>query len=165
MTVVATAPSLDTILHPLVGDARPLREWLTTFHFAAVVVDPYTNESGWILDTATRILRQFSTASVRVNFIVSAGATDANRFLGPLAKEFLTFADPDRVLIRQLGLSELPAFVFLRIDGTVTAAAEGWNAPAWRAVADAIAKTVSWTTPLIPVSGDPGAFRGTPALA
>lgn len=162
---MATSPSLDTILHPLVGDARPLREWLTTFHFASVVIDPYTNESAWILDTAARILRQFYGASVRVNFIVTASAAEADQFLGPLAKEFLTFADPDRVLVKQLGLSELPAFVFLRIDGTVPAAAEGWSAPAWRTVADAIATMVSWKAPLIPSAGDPVAFRGTPALA
>lgn len=162
---MTTSPSLDTILHPLVGDARPLSEWLTTFHFASVVVDPYTNESAWILDTAARILRQFYGASVRVNFIVTASAAEADQFLGPLAKEFLTFADPDRVFVKQLGLIELPAFVFLRIDGTVPAAAEGWSAPAWRAVADAIAAMVSWKAPLIPCASDPVAFRGTPALA
>lgn len=153
------------MFQPLVGDARPLREWLTTFHLASVVIDPYTNESAWILDTAARIMRQFAGASVRVNFVVTASAAEAQHFLGPLAKEFLVFTDPDRVLVKQLGLSELPAFVFIRIDGTVPTAAEGWNAPAWRAVAESIATTVSWKMPLIPAPGDPVAFRGTPAVA
>lgn len=152
------------MFQPLSGDGRPLHEWLTTFHLASVVVDPYTNESAWVLDTATRIMRQFAGASVRVNFIVTASAADAQQFLGPLAKEFLVFTDPDRVVVKQLALSELPAFVFVRMDGTVPIAAEGWNASTWRAVADSIATTVSWKMPLIPVPGDPVAFRGTPAL-
>lgn len=153
------------MFQPLSGDGRPLDEWLTTFHLASVVIDPYTNESAWILDTASRILRQFAGASIRVNFVVTANAADAENFLGPLAKEFLVFTDPDRVVVKQLGLSELPAFVFIRMDGTVPSAAEGWNASAWHAVAEAIATTVSWKMPLIPAPGDPAMFRGTPALA
>ncbi len=152
------------MFQPLVGDGRPLHEWLTTFHLASVVIDPYTNESAWILDTATRIMRQFAGASVRVNFVVTAGAADAQHFLGPLAKEFLVFTDPERVVVKQLGLSQLPAFVFIRMDGTVPSAAEGWNASTWHAVADSIAKTVSWKMPLIPSPGDPVTFQGTPAL-
>jgi hypothetical protein len=109
-------------------------------------------------------MRQFSGAATRVNFVVTASAAEAKQFLGPLATEFLTFADPDRTFVKQLGLSELPAFVFLRGDGTVAASAEGWNPKEWRAVASTIAETVAWSKPLIPASGDPGAFKGTPAL-
>ena len=153
------------MLQPLIGDARPLHEWLTTFHLASVVVDPYTNESAWILQTAARILRQFAGASIRVNFVVTANADDAKHFLGPFAKEFLVFTDPNRTIVKQLDLSELPAFVFIRMDGTVPCAAEGWDASAWHDVADAIAKTVSWKMPLIPEPGDPVSFRGSAALA
>ncbi|MEY2959306.1 MAG: hypothetical protein RLZZ01_1874, partial [Actinomycetota bacterium] len=46
----------DLPLQPLGGEARQLDEWLTTFHLASVVLDPYTNESSWILKTAVRIL-------------------------------------------------------------------------------------------------------------
>jgi hypothetical protein len=109
-------------------------------------------------------MRQFAGAATRVNFVVTASAPEAKQFLGPLATEFLTFADPDRIFVKQLGLSELPAFVFLRGDGTVPASAEGWNPKEWRAVATTIAETVAWSKPLIPASGDPGAFKGTPAL-
>ncbi|NCX60224.1 MAG: hypothetical protein EBW98_03400, partial [Actinobacteria bacterium] len=63
-----------------------------------------------------------------------------------------------------LCLTHLPAFVFLRIDGNVVASAQGWNPVEWRAVADEVARTVSWSKPLIPAPGDPGAFTGTPAL-
>jgi hypothetical protein len=161
---VAVAPSLDTRFTPLNGDARPLQEWTTTFHLASIVVDPYTNESAWILDTAARILRHFAGAATRVNFIVTASPAEARQFLGPLATEFLTFIDPDRSIVRQLGLQSLPAFVFIRGDGTVPASAEGWNSREWKAVATHIAETVQWSTPLIPSVGDPGPFAGSPAL-
>jgi hypothetical protein len=159
---VATGPSLDSTFTPLTGEPRPLREWLTTFHFASVVIDPYTHESAWILSTAARVMRQFSGAATRVNFVVTAPADDARRFLGPLADEFLVFLDPDRSLTKQMGIGRLPAFVFLRIDGTVQAKAEGWNPAEWRTVAKEIATAVQWSVPHIPAAGDPGAFAGSP---
>ena len=162
---MVTNPAPDTVLTPLGGDARPLEEWLTTFHLASVVLDPYTNESSWVLDTATRILAGFRGAAVRVNLLVTCGADDARSYLGPLADEFLVFCDPDRAAVKAFGLTVLPAFVFLRIDGTVAASAEGWNPNTWRAVAEEIASTTSWTKPTIPMAGDPGAFSGTPAFA
>ena len=67
------------------------------FHLVAVVLDPYTYESSWILSTATRVLREYAGADCRVAFIVTADVDDANQFLGPLAEEFLVFVDPDRV--------------------------------------------------------------------
>ena len=157
-------PNLDVTLTPLSGDARPLREWLMTFHLASVVVDPYTNESAWILKTASRIMNQFAGAGVRVSFILACGADDARSFLGPLADEFLVFTDPDRSVIRALGLTELPAFVLVRGDGTIPAADQCWSADTWREVSNEIATLVSWSKPTIPAPGDPGAFRGTPAL-
>jgi len=47
---------MDLMLSPLGAEARPLEDWLTTFHLATVALDPYTNESSWILPTATRVL-------------------------------------------------------------------------------------------------------------
>lgn len=162
---MASTPSPDLTLTPLVGEPRPLEEWLTTFHLASVVLDPYTNESSWILETAARILRAFSGSDARVNFVLTCSVDDARTYLGPLADEFLVFCDPDRSFVRGLGLGSLPAFVFLRADGTVQASAEGWNAAEWRAVADVIASTTAWTRPNMPAASDPGPFRGTPAVA
>lgn len=144
--------------------ARPLSEWLTTFHLASVVLDPYTNESSWILKTAARVLHAFSGAAVRTNLIVTSTADEAQAFLGPLAKEFLVFTDPDRAAVKAFGLTTLPALVFVRSDGTIPAAAEGWNPGEWRAVSKAIADVTSWTAPSIPGLGDPTAFAGAPAL-
>jgi len=157
-------PNLDVALTPLKGESRPMREWLTTFHLASVVLDPYTNESSWILETAARVMRQFSGAAVRVNFLIACGPEDARTFLGPLADEFLVYCDPDRTAIRALGLSELPAFVLVQSNGTVPAAAQGWNATDWKHVAAKVAELTSWSKPALPAPGDPGAFRGTPAL-
>jgi hypothetical protein len=103
-------------------------------------------------------------SDARVNFVVTCTAPEARDFLGPLADDFLVFIDPQRALVRALGLQSLPAFVFLRVDNTVQAAAEGWDPLEWRAVADAIARTTAWTRPALPINGDPGPFHGTPAL-
>lgn len=134
------------------------------FNLASVVLDPYTNESSWILKTASRILAGFSGADVRVNFIVACDQDQAQEFLGPLAQDFLVFCDPERTMIKNLGVSALPAFVFLQMNGEVAASAEGWNASEWRKVAAAIAKATAWSQPGIPATGDPAAFKGTPAL-
>lgn len=155
---------MDLTLTPLTGDGKTLHQWLTTFHLASVVLDPFTNESSWILKTAARILRQFSGAAVRINFIVTCDASDARAFLGPYADEFLVFCDPDRVAVKALGLSELPAFVLIKSDGSVPVAAQGWTSADWKEVAAAVAALTSWSRPTIPAPGDPGSFRGTPAL-
>lgn len=162
---MATNPSPDIELTSLDGDARPLEQWLTTFHLGSVVLDPYTNESAWILRTAVRVLDTFRGSDARVNFVVTCPKAEARQFLGPIADDFLVFCDPDRTFVKSLGLTALPAFVFVRTDGTVPAAAEGWNPVEWRAVADEIARTCAWTRPFLPASGDPGPFHGTPALA
>jgi hypothetical protein len=156
---------MNLVLTPVRGERRTLEQWLTTFHLVSVVIDPFTNESAWILDTAARILRDFAGAAVRVNWVVTGTDDEAQAFLGPLVAEFLTFADPDRRFVKALGLTRLPAFVFLRVDGEVVAAAEGWNAMEWRDVADAVAQTVAWTRAVIPAAGDPQAFAGSPAVA
>lgn len=153
------------MLTPLGAVSRPLEQWLTTFHLASVVLDPYTNESSWILKTATRILEGLRGSDARVNFVVTADADDTRRFLGPLVDDFLVFCDPERTFVTSLGLAQLPAFVFVRVDGVVAAATEGWDPDEWRRVAAEIVASTSWTVPTIPAAGDPGPFRGSPALA
>lgn len=158
----------DLVLTPLVdgslGQGRPVMEWLTTFHLASVVLDPYTNESSWVLKSAARVLEQFRGSDARINLVVTGGAAEARTFLGPYAERFLVFCDPNRSVVKAMGLSELPAFVFTRVDGVVAAAAQGWNPREWEVVADAIAEVCWWTSITLPGPGDPGAFRGSPAL-
>ena len=128
------------------------------------MLDPYTNESSWILQTAARILEGLRGSDARVNFVVTSDAEDATAFLGPLADEFLVFCDPDRTAVKALGLSELPAFVFIRVDGTVAAAAEGWNPAEWRRGRRGDRRRDRLVCADDPEPGDPGPFRGSPAL-
>jgi len=159
---VASTVALDLNLTALSGETRPLHEWVTTFHLASVVLDPYTNESSWVLDTAVRVLDAFRGADVRVNFIVTCSPDEAQQFLGPLTEQFMVFCDADRSFVRGLGLQTLPAFVFVQGNGNVIAA-EGWNSAEWRAVAKHVADLTSWLPPIIPSAGDPSPFHGTPA--
>jgi hypothetical protein len=153
------------VLTPIRGKPRTVRELLTTFHLVFVALDPFTNESAWILPTAARILTVFDQADCRVAWLV-AGATpeECRMFLGPWAEQMLTFADPDREAVKAFGLQRLPALVHLGIDGTIVGAAEGWNPAEWRAVTDRLAKMMSWRAPALPSPRDPAPFAGTPAL-
>ncbi len=158
-----TTVSADLDLTALQGRSRRLSDWLTTFPLAPVIVDPYTYESTWILDTARRILLTYRGAGCRACWIVTCNADDARRFLGPYAQELLTFTDPDRRVARGLGIEQLPAFCLIHQDGTVAAAAQGWDPAQWRAVAEAISDLTKWNRPIIPDESDPGSYTGTPA--
>lgn len=162
---MASNPPPDLVLEPLNGKAKTVEEWLTMFDLCAVVLDPFTNESAWLLPTAGRILSVFDQADVRVAWIM-AGATpeECRMFLGPWAERILTFADPERTIVKGLGLERVPALVHIGNDGTVLGADEGWHPRAWRAITENLAKRMAWLPPVIPGEGDPGAFEGSPAL-
>lgn len=160
---MVTQVSEDVKLAAIGGEARSIEEWLTTFQLLTVVVDPYTHESAWILQTARRFLANFRGADCRVAWTVTADERDAKRFLGPLADEFLTFADPDRSLVKGLGLERLPALVYIRQDLAVVGQAEGWDPAAWEHVGALVGKVNSWSHPQLPAAGDPGPFEGSPA--
>jgi hypothetical protein len=161
---VASNPPLDLVLTPLQGDGKTVAEWLTLFNLLSVVVDPFTNESAWILETADRVLFDLRGAGVRVNWVVAGTADEARAFLGPLAEAHLTFSDPERQFVRALGLERLPAIVYLLSDGSVEAAAEGWHAGRWRDVLRRVATIEAWTVPAIPLPTDPQPYEGSPAL-
>ena len=127
-----------------------------------VILDPFTHESAWLLDTSKRILQHFSGADCRICWILTCSADDAKRFLGPYADEVLAFADEGKTITATLGVEEAPAFALLRQDGAVVAKAEGWDPDAWREVAEAVADLTSWSRPAIPATGDPVPFSGTP---
>lgn len=161
---VATTPSPTVNLDPLNGDARPLEDWVTTFHLVLVVLDPYTHESAWLIDTAARILEGFKDADCRVGWLVTANDDQTRAFLGPRADELFTCVDPDRAVVRELGLERLPAIVHLDHALQVVNSAEGWDPPEWRNVATGLADVMSWSRPAIPAVGDPTPYEGTPAL-
>lgn len=158
-------PPGDLLLTPLGRAGRTVSQWLTTFHLLVIALDPYTNESAWILPTANRITKTFEQADVRVALLVAADERDCRRFLGPIADEVLTFADPDRTAIKAFGFEHLPAIVHLAMDGTIVNAAEGWQPMQWRKVCDHLARHMRWTSPVIPDAKDPGPFEGSLALS
>lgn len=160
-TPVASTVALDLNLTSISGETRPLAEWVTTFHLATVALDPFTNESSWVLDTAVRVLDAFRGADVRVNFVLTCTPEEAQQFMGPLTEQFMVFCDADRSFVRGLGLQTLPAFVFVQGNGNLMAA-EGWNPTEWKGVAKHIAELTSWLPPILPAAGDPSPFHGTP---
>jgi hypothetical protein len=161
---VASSPPLDTILRPLTGPPRPVAQYLTTFHLVLVALDPFTNESAWILETAGRVLDTFGGSDCRGGWLVTASAEETKEFLGPWGTQFSAFADPDREMVRALGLARLPALVHLGMDGTLIDSAEGWRPSAWRRVCEELAEVLSWKSPAIPLAKDPAPYEGTPAL-
>ena len=160
---MARDPSGDLELTTIDGERRSVREWLTNFHLLLVCLDPYTSESAWVLDPGERVLSVFSEADCRVAWLATADAEGARTFLGPLSREYLTFADPDRAAVRGMGLERLPALVWLKTDLTIGGAAEGWEPAEWKAICDKLAEVMSWKGPLIPERTDPASFAGTPA--
>lgn len=161
---MATDPPADLILDPLRGDPYTVKEWLTTFHLCLVVIDPFTNESAWILDTARRIMAVYAASDVRIGWLVTGTDDEARQFLGPLAEEFLTFSDPEREAVKALGLEMVPAIVHLNMSGAVEGSAEGWNASSWRAVLDNLSRILMWSRPTLPLPSDPAPYEGTPAV-
>jgi len=160
--VVTDAPA-DLELRPLNGEPHTLRELLTTFHLVTAVLDPYTAESAWLLPTVGRVLRVYDEADCRVAITLTCDEIGARQFLGPYAKEFLTFVDPDRTAVAGLGLSTLPALVHIRQDLSIAGAAEGWDPTAWREVTERLSKAMRWSRPVIPALRDPAPYAGTPA--
>lgn len=161
---MASNPSTDLVLTPLTGKGFPLSAWLVQYHLLLVALDPFTNESAWLLDTSVRVLETFEQADCRVGFVMAgADADESRQFLGPHARTILTFPDPNRTIVKSLGFDRLPAIVHLAMDGKVVSAAEGWNPDTWQSVTDELARMMRWTGPVLPHPSDPGSFEGTPA--
>lgn len=153
----------DVKLHPLGGETLTLDQQTRIFHLVAVVLDPYTEQSSWLLDTAGRILIELSEADCRTAWIITCGDTDARSFLGPWADRMLTFCDPDRELVQALGVEQIPALVHVGTNQELVGIANGWDPATWRPVTDHIAKILAWNRPGYPKPEDPVAFPGSPA--
>ena len=153
----------DLPIAALDGETRTVDEWPTLFQLVMVVLDPYTNESAWILRTAGRVLTTFRGADCRVAWLVTADDADARTFLGPWADDLLTLVDPDRRVVKELGIEALPALVHIRQDSAIVGVASGWRPPEWQAITDRLGDIMSWSRPRIPAAGDPGPFDGSPA--
>jgi hypothetical protein len=153
-----------TNLTALSGDTRTIDEWLITFQVLAVVLDPFTYESAWLLETSGRVLETFRGANVRIGFILTSTIDEARQFLGPWVERMLVYVDPDRSFVRACELQYLPALVHLRQNRQLAGVAEGWEPDAWRDVFAGVARDAAWTKPVLPAAGDPAPYPGSPAL-
>lgn len=158
---MAESPA-DLVLDSLRGDGYPLRDWLTSYPFLLVAIDPYTHESAWILETAGRILDHYSPADIRVGWLVTTDEEGCRQFLGPWSDRYLTFPDPDREAVTAFGVERLPALVHVRADGFIQTV-NGWDPVGWREVTDLVSKILAWSRPMIPQPGDPTPYLGTDA--
>jgi hypothetical protein len=161
---VAVNPSPDLVLTPLSGRPRTVEEQLITFHLVFVAVDPYTEQSAWVLPIARRVLTHFEQADCRVAWLVAGTDEEARLFLGPLAAETWTLIDADHSTVKGFGLETLPAIVHLNSDGTIVHAVEGWDPPGWKALVDELARRMGWSKPAVPAAGDPAPFAGVPVV-
>ena len=158
---MAVDPPSDLQVPTLGGRTRSLQELLTTFHLLFVAFDPYEEPSSWLLETAMRVLGSFEQADVRVATVVTANPSDTRLWLGPHVRRMRTFTDPDRSIVKAFGLAQLPAIVFVGMDGSVLASAEGWDPEAWQKVVDRVAEVTRWTAPTLPGPKDPAPFAGS----
>ena len=163
---MATDPSGDIELGTLHDQSQTLAQWLTLFNLLGVVIDPYTDHSGWVIPTAARIFDHYVEADVRCGFIVLSDAPGARDYLGPYADRYLVLTDNDRALVKSIGLERIPALVHLRQDATIVSLAEGWDPDTWNDVLRSLEDVLAWRSqPQLPLPGDPGPYEGTPALA
>ena len=158
---MATNPNPTIELTTTKGVTRTLDDWSTMFHLCLVILPPRP-EAAVYVPIAERIFEVFGDADCRTAFCVVGNDFIARGVLGAAEDRHLTFVDPDAAFVKSLGLAHLPAFVHLRQDTTVVAAAEGWNADEWQRVAKEVATAMAWSYPEIARPGDPAPTPGWP---
>ena len=152
------------MLDPLTGKGFPLSAWLVQYQLLLVTLDPFTNESSWLLKTSAKVLAEFEQADCRVGFVVAgASAEESRHFLGPFAESILAFPDPDRTITKAFGFERVPAIVHIDASGAVVNACEDWDPEGWQTVTNELARQMRWSGPVLPYPSDPGPFLGTPA--
>ena len=143
------------------GQTRTLDDWSTMFHLCLVILPPRPEASAFI-PIAERIFKVFGDADCRTALCVVGNEFIARGVLGEAESRYLSFVDPDAELVTSLGLTHLPAFVHLRQNTTLVAAAEGWDPAAWQAVAKEVGKSMAWSVPTVAGAGDPPPTPGWP---
>jgi hypothetical protein len=158
---VAQNPDPLLPLTSIKGVTRTLDDWTTIFNLAVVLLPP-RREASAFAPVIDRIFATFKDSDVRTTVCVAANAMISRRILGDGADRWLVFCDPDAAFAASLALERLPAFVHLRQDTTLVAAAQGWSPTEWQKVANGIARLQHWTTPIVSGRGDPPATPGWP---
>lgn len=143
----------------IAGRTRTLDDWTTIFDLCLVILPGWAEAAPYV-PLGQRALDVFRGADCRAAFVVTGGEATARKLLAKAADDLLVFLDPERTLVKSLGLARLPAFVHVKADGTLADAAEGWDPPAWHRVAEGLGKTMSWSNPVYPMPSDPPPFEG-----
>ena len=143
------------------GVTRTLDDWSTMFHLCLVILPPRP-EASIFIPIAKRIFQVFGDADCRTAFCVVGNDFIARGVLGDAEDGYLSFVDPDGEFVASLGLTHLPAFVHLRQNTTLVAAAEGWDPASWQQVAKEIGTAMAWSVPTVAGRGDPPPTPGWP---
>ena len=158
---MAKNPDPNLKLASTKGVTRTLDDWSTMFHLCLVILPPRPEASVFV-PIAKRIFQVFGDADCRTALCVVGNEFIASNVLGEAESRYLSFIDPDAELVTSLGLTHLPAFVHLRQNTTLVAAAEGWDPAAWQAVAKEVGKSMAWSVPTVAGPGDPPPTPGWP---
>ncbi len=158
---MAQNPDPALTLTSVKGVTRTLDDWATVFNLAIVLLPARPEAAAWV-PVIERIYATFGDSDVRTTICVAANAAITRRIIGDAADRWLVFCDPDEALAKGLGLERLPAFVHLRQDTSLVTAAQGWSPTEWQKVADEIARTKHWTSPIVTGAGNPPPTPGWP---
>jgi hypothetical protein len=151
---MAKNPDPNLKLTSTKGVTRTLDDWSTMFHLCLVILPPRP-EAAVFIPIAKRIFQVFGDADCRTALCVAGNEFIARGVLGDTEADYLCFIDPDGELVTSLGLTHLPAFVHLRQNTTLVAAAEGWDPHEWQRVAKEVGKSMAWSVPTVAGAGDP----------
>ena len=156
---MARNPDPNLKLASTKGVTRTLDDWSTMFHLCLVILPPRPEASVFI-PIAERVFKVLGDADCRTAFCVVGNEFIARGVLGEAEDRYLSFVDNGGELVASLGLTRLPAFVHLRQDTTLGAAAEGWDPVEWQRVAKELAKAMAWSVPSVAAPGDPPPTQG-----
>jgi len=143
------------------GITRTLDDWATVFTLGIIVL-PDRPEGSLFVPVIERIFATFGDSDVRTVVCVPSTPAITKRIVGDAVDRWLVWCDADRALVESLGLECLPAFVHLRQDTTLVAAAKGWSPTEWQRIADDMARQQHWTSPVVAGRGDPAPTPGWP---
>ena len=158
---MAKNPDPNLKLASTKGVTRTLDDWSTMFHLCLVILPPRPEASAFI-PIAERIFKVLGDADCRTALCVVGNEFIARGVLGDAENKYLSFVDTGGDLTTSLGLTHLPAFVHLRQNTTLVAAAEGWDPAAWQAVAKEVGKSMAWSVPTVAGASDPPPTPGWP---
>jgi hypothetical protein len=161
---VAQNPDPSLELTSIKGTTRTIDDWATVFHLAIVILPPRPEASQWV-PVIDRMYATLGDSDARTCICVTGNAMMAKKIIGDAADRWLTFCDPDGGLAKGLKLERLPAFVHIRQDTSLVDAAEGWSPSAWQRVADGIAKSANWSSPVLAHRKNPPPSPGWPLSA